>query len=74
MVTGVWLWIESKLLHIVCGLLYSYIMLSGRPPFSGGCGADSCAWEEGGNCAECQVCIELLKYDGCQTAACLHSG
>eukprot|EP00117_Sycon_ciliatum_P014559 scpid30496/ scgid4312/ MAP kinase-interacting serine/threonine-protein kinase 1; MAP kinase signal-integrating kinase 1 len=39
-----------------------YIMLSGRPPFGGGCGAESCAWEMGGNCAECQdILIEAIK-------------
>ncbi len=31
-----------------------YMMLSGRPPFYGHCG-DDCGWEDGKDCANCQV-------------------
>ena len=30
------------------------MMLSGRPPFHGGCGK-RCGWERGEDCEECQV-------------------
>ena len=41
--------------------VYSYIMLSGHPPFYGKCGTD-CGWEKGENCKSCQVSMQYTPH------------